>query len=80
MKKATLAFAALAIVLACVMCAVVAYCYRGMLCAIDHGGASAPASIAFLLVIPFCVVIAACALIATIFYKKSRKGEHEWEK
>ena len=80
MKKAMLVFAALAILLACAMCATVAYCYRGMLCAIEHNGTSAPASVAFLWILPFGVAIAACAVCATVFYRKLRKGDHKWEK
>ena len=74
MKKATIAFAILAVALACAMCAAVAYLYRDMLCAIEHGGASAPASIAFLWAIPFGVACAACVALAIIFNRKSKKG------
>ena len=72
MKKLSYLFTALAIVLSDMMCFVVAYNYRGMLCGIEHAGYSAPASTAFLYVIPFVVGIAVCAVVAYIFYKRSR--------
>ena len=39
----------LAVLLSDVMCAVVAYNYRGLVCGIEHAGFSAPADIALLL-------------------------------
>lgn len=72
MKKLSYLFTALAIVLSDMMCFVVAYNYRGMLCGIEHAGYSAPASTAFLYAIPFVVGIAVCAVVAYIFYKRSR--------
>lgn len=62
-----------ACVLSCVMCAVVAYNYRGILCDIEHAGFSAPADLAFLLAIPFLVLISVCVLLAIVFYKKSKQ-------
>ena len=53
MKKAAIAFAAIAVLLSDIMCAVVAFAYRDMLCGIRHLGYSAPASAAFLYAIPF---------------------------
>ena len=50
MKKLSYLFTALAIVLSDIMCFVVAYTYRDMLCGIEHAGYSAPASTAFLYV------------------------------
>ena len=72
MKKLSYLFTALAIVLSDMMCFVVAYNYRGMLCGIEHAGYSAPASTAFLYAIHFVVGIAVCAVVAYIFYKRSR--------
>ena len=48
MKKAAVAFVVIAVLLSDIMCAVVAYAYRDMLCGIAHLGYSAPASVAFL--------------------------------
>lgn len=70
MKKLSYLFFAIAIILSCIMCAVVGYKYRDMLCCIAHDGCSAPASIAFLYAIPFALIIAVCVVLAVIFYKK----------
>ena len=70
MKKLSYLFAALAIVLSDIMCFVVAYNYRDMLCGIEHAGYSAPASTAFLYAIPFVVGIIVCAVLAIRFRKK----------
>ena len=42
MKKLFIIFCLLAALLSDIMCAVVAYNYRDMLCSIDHAGYSAP--------------------------------------
>ena len=72
MKRLSYLFSAFAIILSDIMCAVVAYNYRDMLCAIDHAGASAPADIAFLYAIPFAIGIAVCVALAVVFHKKSK--------
>lgn len=72
MKKMSSLFFALAILLSDLMCAVVAFDYRAMLCAIEHGCASAPASTAFLLAIPFGIGIALCLLAGCALRKKAR--------
>lgn len=63
-------FAALAVLLSDVMCAVVAYNY----CALEWGGRYAgysfPASVAFLYCIPYAAGIALCAAAAWLFYKR----------
>ena len=65
-------FAALAILLWGVMCAVVAWNYCDMLHGIEHHGFSAPADIAFLYAIPFVIAIAVCVVLAMVFHKKSK--------
>ena len=72
MKKLFIVFSVLAVLLSDVMCAVVAYNYRGLICGIENAGFSAPADIALLLAIPFLVLIAACVLLAVLFYRKSK--------
>ncbi len=57
MKKISIIFGVLAIVLSDIMCAVVAYNYRDMICGIEHLGYSAPAGTAFLLVIPYVMTV-----------------------
>ena len=70
MKKLSYLFTALAIVLSDIMCFVVAYTYRDMLCGIEHAGYSAPASTAFLYAIPFVVGSVVCAILSIRFRKK----------
>ena len=70
MKKLSYLFISLAIFLSDVMCFVVAYAYRDILCAIEHAGFSAPASIAFFYSIPFVIGIIVCAILALYFRKK----------
>ena len=70
MKKLSCLFSALAILLSNIMCIVVAYCYRDMLCGIEHAGYSVPAEAAFLYAIPFVVGIIVCAVLAIRFRKK----------
>ena len=70
MKKWSVLFTVLAILLSDIMCFVVAYNYRSMLCGIEHAGFSAPASIAFLYAIPFVIGIIVCTALAIRFCKK----------
>ncbi len=70
MKTMSMVFGMLAILLSNIMCAVVAFNYRDMLCGIEHAGYSAPASTAFLYAIPFVVGIVVCAILAIKFRKK----------
>jgi len=72
MKKLCCLFTVLAVLLSDVMCAAVAYNYRGMLCGIEHAGFSAPANIAFLGAIPFLAGILVCAVLAMVFFKKAK--------
>ena len=72
MKKLSFLFAAAAIVLSDIMCAVVAFNYRDMLCGIEHSWYSAPAGVAFLSAIPFGIGIIICAAAAYMFHKKAR--------
>ena len=70
MKKLSNLFIVLAIVLSNIMCIVVAYNYRDMLCGIEHAGYSAPAGTAFLYAIPFVLGIIVCVISAIRFRKK----------
>lgn len=74
MKKLSIVFFALAIVLSNVMCAVVAYSY----CALQWGGRyeawSAPASTAFIYIIPYGIGIAVCIILAVVFKNKANRG------
>ena len=73
MKKLSVVFMILAVLLSDLMCASVAYCYRDMLCGIAHSGFSAPAGIAFLLLIPFAIGIAICIALAVVFWRKFKQ-------
>lgn len=72
MKKLSYLFIAIAILLSDMMCAVVAFNYRDMLCGIQHSCYSAPASVAFLSAIPFGIGIIICAVVAYILHKEIR--------
>lgn len=72
MKKLSYIFTALAIILSNIMCAVVAFTYRGILCDIEHAGFSAPADLAFLYAIPFAIGIIICVILAVVFWKKGK--------
>ncbi len=80
MKRLFVFFLACILLLCCTMCATVAYYYRDMLCAIEHGGASAPARIAFLYAIPFLVLIAGSTVGAVICLKKQKGENNTWQK
>ena len=71
MKKLPVVFGLLAIILSNVMCAVVAFNYRDMLCGIQHSCYSAPAWVAFLHAIPYAVAIAVCVILAIVFKKRN---------
>jgi hypothetical protein len=73
MKKLSVLFCILALVLSHAMCAAVAYTYCELLWCGQYGGCSAPASIAFLLAIPYCIGIAICIGLTILCYKKGQK-------
>lgn len=73
MKKLSLIFACLSLLLSHVTCAVVAYNYCNLFWCGQYGGCSAPASTAFILAIPYGIAIAACAILSTVFNNKSKK-------
>ena len=77
MKKAAAAFAVLAVLLSDLMCAVVAYAYRDMLCGIEHLGYSAPARTAFLFAVLFLIGILVCVVLAIVLYRKAKKPHPE---
>lgn len=73
MKKLSLIFGLLAVILSDIMCAVVAYNYRDMLCGIEHACYSAPVSTVFLLAIPYIIGIVICVVLAITFAKKANR-------
>jgi hypothetical protein len=75
MKKLSICFIVLAILLSNIMCAVVAWNYCDILWGIKYAGYSAPASTAFLSAVPFVVGIGSCIALALYFRRKSAKME-----
>ena len=71
MKKLSVCFRIMAVILSDMMCAVVAWNYSSMLWGIQYAGYSAPASTAFLLAIPFAVGIAVCIALAVLFNRRA---------
>lgn len=73
MKKLSVLFVVLAVLLSDAMCAVVAYNYCTFLWGGRYAGYSAPASTAFLFAIPFAIGIVICVILALVFRKMVRK-------
>ena len=72
MKKLQYLFTAFALILSHLMCFVVAWNYRDMLCGIAHSGYSAPAEMAFLTAIPYAAGIIICGFLVYIFHKEEK--------
>lgn len=72
MKKVSNLFWVLAVILSNVMCAVVAYNYSEMKWGIRYAGYSAPASVAFIYLIPYGIGIVVCIVLAMVLKKASR--------
>lgn len=70
-------FILFAVLLSDLMCAVVAYSYCNMRWCIEVQGASAPASIAFLWVIPYAIGILLCLALAIKFHRKQKEKSKE---
>lgn len=73
MKKLSVVFGLLAVLLSDIMCAVVAYNYAYMLWGIKYEGYGAPAGTSFVLAIPFIIGIIIAIVLAVVFRKKSMK-------
>ena len=71
MKKLSILFGILAVLLSDIMCAVVAYNYCDMLRGGQYAGYSAPASTAFVYAIPFVIGIIVCVVLAIVFRRKA---------
>ena len=71
MKRLSIIFSTLAVLLSDIMCAVVAYNYCDLLWGGQYAGYSAPASTAFVYVIPYAIGIIVSVVLAIIFRKKS---------
>ncbi len=75
MKKISIVFGALAIILSDVMCAVVAYSYCNMAWLGEKGATSAPPSIAFLYAIPYIIGISISVVLSVVFYIRHKNTE-----
>ncbi len=67
-------FAGLAVLLSNAMCAVVAYNYCSMQWGIRYACYSAPASVAFLLGVPYVIGIAICVMLSCFFRRKWQRS------
>ena len=67
-------FAAMSILLSNVMCVTTAYNYCSMQWCEQYAGCSAPASVAFLLIIPCAFAIVVCAVRSWFFHQRFRKS------
>lgn len=72
MKKLSIIFGALAVILSDIMCAVVAYNYCDLHWGIEYAGYSAPKNTAFLYAIPYGISIVVCIVLSIVFHKKSK--------
>ena len=70
MKKLSIIFGVLAVLLSDIMCAVVAYNYCDLLWGGQYAGYGIPASTAFVYAIPFVIGIIVCVVLALTFRKK----------
>ncbi len=67
-------FLAMTLVLSHIMCADAAYRYCSMIWCAKVQGCSAPASVAFLVCIPYGAGILICGLVAWFFWKKAKNS------
>ena len=72
MKRISLLLTIIALILSHIMCFVVAWNYRDMLCGIAHSSYSAPAEMAFLTAIPYAAGIIICGFLVYIFHKEEK--------
>ncbi|HIS45475.1 MAG TPA: hypothetical protein IAB47_08930 [Candidatus Scatomorpha merdigallinarum] len=72
MKKISYLFVVFAVIMSDVMCAVVAYNYCALQWGGQYAGYSAPASAAFLYIIPYGLGIVFCIILALFFYKRQK--------
>ena len=72
-KKLKRIFIVLSLILSHMMCASVASSYTGLLWCGKYAGCSAPASIAFVLIIPYGAGIFFCLLAAFYFHRKMKR-------
>ncbi len=74
MKKLSVAFCALSILLANAMFLVLGYAYCNIYWQGKIGNTSAPASVAILYAIPFLLGICVCIVFSVVFWKKQKQS------
>ncbi len=75
MKKLSVIFGTLAVLLSDMMCAVAAYHYCDLLWGKQLAGYSAPAGAAFVYAIPYAIAILISVVLAIVFRKKAAKQQ-----
>ncbi len=73
MKKLSVLFAVLAILLCDVMCTVTAYAWCEMEWSARYLGASAPPEVSLINAIPYLLGIILCVILAFVFARKAKK-------
>lgn len=71
MKKLSILFGALAVLLSDVMCAVVTYTYRDLTWGCRYAGYGTPAGAAFVYAVPYGAAIAVCVVLAVVLGKRA---------
>ena len=71
-KVLAICFLVIALIISHIMCVHVAFAYCNLLWGIKYAGFSAPAYVAFFLLIPYLVGIVVTLIIALIFWKKAK--------
>ena len=66
-------FIIIALIISHIMCIHVAYAYSNMLWGIEYAGYSAPANVAFFLIIPYMIGVIIALVIALVFRKRAMK-------
>lgn len=73
-KKLAYACFGIAVILSYIGVGLTCYTYAGMQCAIEHSGASAPASVVFLVVtLPLAIAVLIFGVTGLLLYKKEKK-------
>ena len=73
MKKLSVLFWVLAVLLSDVMCGVCAYTYCNLFWGMKYAGYSAGPDLAFIIAIPFLIAMAVCIGLAVFFGRKATK-------
>jgi len=72
-KLYSIGFIIIALIISHIMCIHVAYAYSNMLWGIEYAGYSAPANVAFFLIIPYMIGVIIALVVALVFRKRANK-------